>query len=297
MSKDMDTNKLLAPTHKLFEALEVFQVATTLLPSKDHYASHVKLLDFTFNRAHLVNRLKHSIVDWVFCKAEARKIFNDEYGAEEDLSAATAALYQAARETFRPYAPQGQFGELMLSAFLQHLFQAAPLLRKQKVRTSDSHERFGADAMHYSNSAGSHLYLGESKCYKSSYKFGQAFSESLKSMNTTLGSFPVEIKKFSVGSFIEDDMKPIAEKILKNELSDLIIHPTSIIIYNEISKLTGANSSEMKKEIQDVIVKQCGKIAPETYQAIPEAALARMTYIVMPVWGLDELLEEFENAL
>lgn len=297
MSKDMDTNTLLAPTHKLFEALEVFQVATTLRPSKDHYASHVKLLDFTFNKAHLVNRLKHSIVDWVFCKAEARKIFDDEYGAEEDLGAATAALYQAARETFRPYAPQGQFGELMLSAFLQHLFQAAPLLRKQKVRTSDSHERFGADAVHFSNTAGNHLFLGESKCYKSSYRFGQAFSESLKSMNTTLGNFPVEIKKFSVGSFIDDDMKPIATKILKNELSDLKIHPVSIIIYNETSKLIGASSIEMKKEIQDVIIKQCGKIASDTYDAIPETALARMIYIVMPVWGLDELLEEFEKAL
>jgi hypothetical protein len=293
----MDTNKLLAPTHKLFEALEVFQVATTLLPEKNHYASHIKLLDFSFNKAHLVNRLKHSIVDWVFCKAEARKIFDEEYGAEEDLGAASAALYQAARETFRPYAPQGQFGELMLSAFLQHLFQASPLLRKQKVRTSDSHERFGADAVHFSNCNGNHVFLGESKCYESSYKFGKAFAESLKSMNNTLAGFPVEIRKFSVGSFIEEEMKPIATKILKNQLSDLVIHPTSIIIYNETSKLSGATSTDMKKEIQDVIVKQCGKIDHATYQSIPEGVLARMTYIVMPVWGLDELLNEFVKAL
>lgn len=212
----MDTSKLLAPTAKLFEALEVYQVTTDLLPFKDHYASHIKLTDFTFNRKHLVDRLKHSIVDWVFCKAEARRIFDEEYGAEADLGAASTALYQAARETFRPSAPQGQFGELLLSGFLQHLFQAAPLLRKQKVRTSDSHERFGADAIHYSNADGNHLYLGESKCYMSKYKFGEAFSVSLKSMNTTLEKFTTEIKKFSSGNFIEDEMKLVATKILKN---------------------------------------------------------------------------------
>jgi hypothetical protein len=293
----MDTSKLLAPTHKLFEALEIFQVSTSLLPTKEHYASHVKLLDFTFNKTHLVDRLKHSIVDWVFCKAEARRIFNEEYGAEEDLGAASAALYQAARETFRPNAPQGQFGELMLSAFLQHLFKAAPLLRKQIVRTSDAHERFGADAIHYSNTGGEHLYLGESKCYKSSYQFPKAFSESLNSMMTTLEKFPVEIKKFSTGNFIENDMKPIASRILKNQISNLVIHPTSIIIYNETSSLKGSTPQELRKEIEEAIVNQCKKITSQTYASLNALTLARMTYIVMPVWDLNGLLNEFVDAL
>ena len=293
----MDTSKLLAPTHKLFEALEVFQVTTNLQPSKDHYASHVKLLDFTFNKKHLVDRLKHSIVNWVFCKAEVKRIYNEEYGAEEDIGAAATALYQAARETFRPSAPQGQFGELMLSGFLQHLFKAAPLLRKQKVRTSDAHERFGADAVHYSNINGHHLYLGESKCYKSSYKFAEAFSVSLKSMHTTLENFPSEIKKFSTGNFIEDEMKPVAENILKNNLAGLRVHPTSIIIYNETGKLSGDSPEEIKAMIQKIIINQCEKINKETYGIIPTLSLSRMTYIIMPVWDLDSLLEDFVSAL
>lgn len=293
----MDTSKLLAPTHKLFEALEVFQVTTNLQPAKGHYASHVKLTDFAFNKTHLVDRLKQFIVNWVFSKAEAHRIFNEEFGDDDNYGAASAALYQAARETFRPSAPQGQFGELMLSAFLQHLFQAAPLLRKQKVRTSDKHERFGADAVHYSNHNGQHLYLGESKCYKSKYKFAEAFSVSLESMNTTVANFHTEINKFATGNFIEDDMKPVAAKILKNQIDGIRIHPTSIIIYNETTKLYGANPEDMKKEIQDAIVSQCGKISLDTYKSISAPALARMTYIIMPVWNLDELLDEFVCAL
>jgi Cap4 SAVED domain len=293
----MDTSKLLAPTHKLFEALEVFQVTTNLQPSKGHFASHVKLTDFAFNKTHLVDRLKQSIVNWVFSKAEVRRIFDEEFGEDENYGAASAALYQAARETFRPSAPQGQFGELMLSAFLQHLFQAAPLLRKQKIRTSDKHERFGADAVHYSNQNGEHLYLGESKCYKSKYKFAEAFSVSLDSMNTTLANFHAEIKKFAVGNFIEDDIKPVAVKLLKNQITGILIHPTSIIIYNETTKLHGTSPEDMKKEIQAAIVSQCKKISVDTYKSIPAPALARMTYIIMPVWDLDELLDEFVNSL
>lgn len=297
VNEGMDISKLLAPTHKLFEALEVFQVATSLQPTKSHYASHVKLIDFNFNKTHLIDRLKQSIIDWVFCKAEARRIFDDEYGAEQDLSAASAALYQAARETFRPNAPQGQFGELMLSAFLQHLFQATPLLRKQIVRTSDAHERFGADAIHYSNKSGQNLYLGESKCYKSSYQFPKAFSESLSSMLTTLENFPKEIKKFSIGNFIEDDLKLTATKILKNQISDLTVHPISIIIYNETGSLKPGTAQQIKQQVSDTIVHQCKKIEQKIYASMDAVVLDRMTYIVMPVWDLNGLLEEFVGAL
>lgn len=293
----MDTSKLLAPTHKLFEALEVFQISTKLLPDKDHYGAHVKLLDYKFNKHHLVTRLRSSIIDWVFCKAEARQIFEQEFGPDQDYGAAAAALYQAARETFRPNAPQGQFGELLLSGFLQHLFHAAPLLRKQPVRTSDSHERFGADAIHFSNKDGSHLYLGESKCYISKYKFAEAFAVSLESMNTTLENFATEIKKFSVGGFIEEELSPVASKLLRNELSDLEIHPVSIIIYNESTKLIGDNSIKIKQEIRETIKNQCEKIKAKAYEKILEADLDRLTYIIMPVWELDKLLDEFSKSL
>lgn len=197
----MNTSDFLANTSKLFEALEIFQVSTELKPEKDHWVSHLKLLDFQFNRTYLIHRLQLSIVAWCFSKKEAKRIFEEEFGADEDYGGATAAVYKSASETFRTIAPQGQFGELLLSGFLQHLFHAPPLLRKQIVRTSDSHERFGADAIHFSNAFGHNLYLGESKCYESSYRFPAAFAKSLESMNTTLNGFATEIKKFSTGNY------------------------------------------------------------------------------------------------
>jgi hypothetical protein len=294
----MKTSDFLAPTQKLFQALEVFQVSSaSLQPGKEHVGAHVKLLDFEFNKKHFVDQMLASIVDWVFSKKEAKRIFDEEYGPDQDLSAAVAALYNAAKETFRSEAPQGQFGELLLSGFLQHLFKAAPLLRKQKVRTSDSHERFGADAIHFCNAHGNRLYLGESKCYKSLYQFPNAFSTSLESMTTTLANFASEIKKFNSGNFIEEEMRPIASSILRNQISDLEIHPVAIIIYNETRKLTASTSREIKEEIREAVSYQCKKLKASLYNNIPTTALSRYTYIIMPVWELDALLDEFVGAL
>lgn len=293
----MNTSDLLAPTDKLFEALEVFQVATALRPEKEHYGAHVKLLDFQFNRKHLVDRMRNSIIEWVFSKKEMKRIFEEEYGLIGDLGGAAATLYSAATETFRTEQPQGQFGELLLSGFLQHLFKAAPLLRKQPVRTSDNHERFGADAIHYSNSNGRHLYLGESKCYKSSYQFPSAFSTSLESMTTTLNNFTTEIKKFHTGNFIEEEMRAIASGILQNRIEDLEIHPVIIIIYNETRQFTKNTSAEIRKEILDAICHQCKKIDTSAYSTIHPPVLSRYTYIIMPVWDLEGLLQEFVSAL
>lgn len=294
----MKTSDFLAPTHKLFQALEVFQVtSTSLQPGKEHVGAHIKLLDFEFNKKHLVDRMRGSIIDWVFSKKEAKRIFNEEYGTEEDFSGAIDAVYTAAKETFRTSAPQGQFGELLLSGFLQHLFKAAPLLRKQKVRTSDSHERFGADAIHFCNATGNRLFLGESKCYKSSYQFPSAFSVSLESMSTTLSNFTTEIKKFNTGHFIEEEMRPIATAILENKLRDLEIHPVAIIIYNETRGLTAATSSDIKEEIRQAVSHQCTKLQSSIYKGIPVRALNRYTYIIMPVWDLESLLDDFVSAL
>ncbi len=294
----MDTAALLTPSiNKLFEALNVYQIETSLSPQKKHFASHIQLTDFHFNKDHLINRLKNSLAHWVFSKQRAKEIFEEEFGAEEDYSSASAALYSAAKETIRISAPQGQFGELLLNAFLQHLFKAVPLLRKQPVRTSDSHERFGADAIHYANSDGHHLYLGESKCYKSSYKFPSAFECSLKSMETTLREFNSEIRKFGTGGFIEDELRDISRKILQNKLEGLNLHPVSIIIYNETTKRTGQTPSDCIEEIKKAIITQCAKIDQDVYDAISPMALVRFTYIIIPVWDLDILLDDFVEAL
>lgn len=293
----MKTSDLLANTNKLFEALSVFQFRPPLRPEGDHYASHIELMDYTFNREHLVTRLVESVISWVYTKKRAREIFDQEFGADGDLSAATAKLYQSAKQTFRISSPQGQFGELLLYAFLQHLFNAVPLLRKQVVRTSDSHERFGADAIHYSNDKGEDVYLGESKCYESSYKFPVAFSASLTSMHNTLSSFGSEIRKFSAGGFIEEELRPVSEKILSNQINGLRINPVSIIIYNETHRFSASCEEDMRAEIKAAILKQCEKVLDKSYEGISSQVLQRMTYIVLPVWGLDEVLSKFVEAL
>src|SRR5690606_17230396 len=176
------------------------------------------------------------------------------------------------------------------------LFQAAPLLRKQPVRTSDNHERFGADAIHYKGTGGHEIYVGESKCYKSSYQFPSAFEESITSMEKTLTSFHDEIRKFVAGGFIEPELKQVAEQLLSNKLTPVKLNPVSIIIYNETTKFTNTGT-EIKEQIKDAILHQCSKIKPDIYKNLDQIALSRFIYIIIPVWKLDALLEEFVKSL
>lgn len=291
-------DSLLANTGKLFESIRIFKLSkSSLKPTKDHYASHIHLLDFKFNKDHFLTRLRESIIAWVYTKNRAKAIFDEEFGSDEDYSSAAAKLYQSAKETFRINAPQGQFGELLLSAFLQHIFKAAPLLRKQVVRTSDNHERFGADAIHYSNSNGEHIYIGESKCYTSKYQFPAAFKSSISSMCNTIESFATEIKKFTAGGFIQEELKSVARDLLSNKIEGLTIHPVSILIYNETAGLQGKCAADYHLAIEAAIKNQCKKIDEAAYGGMNEDILSRFVYIVMPVWKLDELLEEFAETL
>ncbi|MBT3068552.1 DUF1837 domain-containing protein [Rhodoferax sp. U11-2br] len=292
----IDTTKFLANTSKLLDALHVFQFKPALEPKKEHYGSHIALTDFQFNNARIIQGLRDSIIDWVFSKPDAKRIFDEAYGPTCDLSAASATLYNSARETIRIAQPQGQFGELLLSFFLQHLFHAAPLLRKQPVRTSDNHERFGADAIHYKGTGGNEVYVGESKCYKSSYQFPSAFEESITSMEKTLSSFHIEIRKFVAGGFIEPGLKQVAEQLLSNKLQQVKLNPVSIIIYNETAKFT-STGPEIKEQIKNAVLHQCSKIMPAVYNDLEQLALSRFTYIIIPVWKLDALLDEFVNSI
>lgn len=292
----IDTTKFLANTSKLLDALHVFQFTPALEPKKEHIGSHIALTDFQFNNARIIQGLRDSIIDWVFSKPDAKRIFDEAYGPTGDLSAASATLYNSARETIRIAQPQGQFGELLLSFFLQHLFQAVPLLRKQPVRTSDNHERFGADAIHYKGRGSNEVYIGESKCYKSSYQFPSAFGESITSMEKTLGSFHDEVRKFVAGGFIEPELRQIAEQLLSNKLPQVKLNPVSIIIYNETAKFS-SSGPEIKEQIKNAVLHQCSKITPEIYKNLDQFALSRFTYIIIPVWKLDALLEDFVKSI
>ena len=87
------------------------------------------------------------------------------------------------KSKFRMVKPQGQFGELLLLNFLQHIFRAAPLLRKMSITTNPGLERFGADAIHYRPMGKEHVfYIDESKCYETKYRFNEAFKKSLESI-------------------------------------------------------------------------------------------------------------------
>lgn len=115
-------------------------------------------------------------------------------------------------------------------------------------------------------------------------------------MEKTLTTFHDEIRKFVAGGFIEPELKEVAEKILSNKLDPINLHPVSIIIYNETKKFSAAGG-DMKQQIRDAIIHQCSKIDKAVYEDLDDLTLSRFTYIIVPVWKLDELLEQFVESL
>ena len=106
---------------------------------------------------------------------------------------------------------QGQLGELLLFHFIQRLQKAIPLLRKMKITTSNKHERFGADAIHFKYEQKKPIIiLGEAKTYTSEYKFNEAFTDAIISiLNTYKNQLNIMLSECDSG---ESDVKHALER-------------------------------------------------------------------------------------
>jgi len=145
---------LLTHTEALLNHIFWFKQDLKLKPTKDHIGSAINWTDIADRKHDFLRELINTVGSWVYSKDKARRILDERMRATGDVANASTFLTTQAFSKFRPGHPQGQFGELLLFNFIQHFFQAVPLLRKQRITTSNGHERFGADAIHYSNADG-----------------------------------------------------------------------------------------------------------------------------------------------
>lgn len=215
-----------------------------------------------------------------------------------DLSNATTFLTTQAFSKFRPGFPQGQFGELLLFNFIQHFFRAVPMLRKQRIMTSVGHERYGADAIHFKKSDTKNLlFLGESKCYESKYKFKDAFETSLESIVTTFNSINKELDIYVYDDFIEPNLRDIAKQYKSGTLTNVHFELICLIAYNENKVITGGNEDEIKSSIKQIIEGRCNKLDPNCFTKVNIQILDRINYIIFPIWELDHLLDTFQTYI
>ncbi|TGK03783.1 DUF1837 domain-containing protein [Leptospira semungkisensis] len=290
---------LLTHTESLFRHVHMVSQDLGLVPKKEHTAAAIAYTDIRPRVDQFLRELKGTVTSWVYSKATSKKLLEDKLNETNDMGNAAEFLTRLAHSKFRKGHPQGQFGELLLFNFLQHLFQAVPILRKMPVTTSPGHERFGADALHYKNEGSSHkIILGESKCYESKYKFKTAFEKSLVSIIDSFNNLDNELHQFVCDEFIEEPLLTIAKNYKDNKLANVQYELTSIIIYNETSELGHLkNETQIHNEIVRIIKEKCGGIEDKTYKIASANVLDRINYIIFPVWKLDELLNKFDSSL
>lgn len=295
----MNTQDFLTHTESLLNHVYWLKQDFNISPEKEHIASAINWTDIEERKHDFIKELVNTVSSWVYNNATAKKIIDERLAVtQNDYGNAANFLTTQAFSKFRPNQPQGQFGELLLFNFIQFFFEAVPLLRKQRITTSVGHERFGADAIHFKKEGDQNiLYLGESKCYESKYKFKSAFEKSLESINTTVSNLSSELDLYTYDDFIEPELEAIAKSYKDGTLPNPHIELICLIAYNETKEIDGSNETEIKQSILNTILDRCSSLDSGSFSKINPRALSRINYIIFPIWELDQLLDDFSKKV
>lgn len=286
---------LLTYTEGLLNHIFWFKQDFNIQPSKEHFGTAINSTDISSRKNDFLKELINTVASWVYSKKESKKIIDERFSKTDDIGNASTFLTTQAFAKFRPGYPQGQFGELLLFNFIQYFFKAVPLLRKQRILTSAGHERYGADAIHFKKENGGNIFfLGESKCYKSKYKFKEAFKISLNSIIKTFNSFNEELDYYTYDDFIEPELEDIVKSYKEGTLTNVHFELVCLIAYNESKEINGYGDREIKESIKAIIEDRCNSLDENCFLSIEKQLLQRINYIIFPIWELDTLLKKFE---
>ena len=290
-------NIYLTHTDSLMNHIFWFYEDLNIEPRKDHYGLSINYSDIKERRDDFLKELLSTIVNWVYNKSKLKKIL-DERSKDTDLGNALNFITNQAYSKFRPGHPQGQFGELLLFNLIQHYYKATPILRKMCITTSTGHERFGADAIHYKYENNENIFiLGESKCYESKYQFKRAFEASIQSIVKTFNELDEELNLYLYDDFIEPELEELIKKYKQRKLDNIRYELVCLIAYNENQEILGDSEEIIKSNIKKVIQDKCASIDKNSFSNINKTILARVNYIIFPIWELDKLLNDFQNKV
>ena len=71
----------------------------------------------------------------------------------------------------------------------------------------------------------------------------------------------------------------------------------SLVVYNETKKIEITNREEIHKQIKKIIEEKYKNFDKSKINIKDNRILSRITYIVMPIWKLDEFAKSFQNLI
>ena len=133
--------------------------------------------------------------------------------------------------------------------------------------------------------------------FSSKYKFNVAFEDAIDSILNTYKSHREELNLYVHEDFLDEEMNQVAEAYLDKSLENFEIHLISIIIYNETKKINLTDRNDIRNQIEKIIERRYRNFDNCKIPISEYPILKRMTYIIFPIWKLDELLQEFQKHL
>lgn len=287
---------MLADTRMFFSNVHHFECTVQSIPGKSHRGvtiTHQHLLE---RRAGFVRELRNTMSGWVFSKEQYHQLLARELELRGgDVQNAASNLHEIVHERFRKGQPNGQFGELLLFNVIQHFFEAPPLLRKMQLTTNPKIERHGADAIHYRPDGDRHvIFVGEAKTYASKYKFKEALTSAINSVFGSFQNISSELSLYIYNDFIDPALHPIAEGIKNNTIANIEYEIVCVVSYCESEPKTGIDEASIKARIEEVLNNRLASYDMSEHEDKCQVTLGRFHYLVVPIWGLDAILKEFD---
>ncbi|MFN8291368.1 MAG: DUF1837 domain-containing protein [Chitinophagaceae bacterium] len=298
-----EIERLLSCTKMFMNHVHFVQQTFNLLPDKKHYGTCINYVDLQEYRDEFCNELVNTISEWVYSQKKAAEVIDKMIAEGRSSQNAQNTLTTEAFHKFRNHTTdkllvQGQFGELLLFNFLQSFFHCVPLLRKMPITTSVEMERFGADAVHFKLDGDKNLfYLGEAKTYISKYKFPDAFEDAIDSILKTYAEHRKELGRYVYDSFIDDSLIQVATDYKNGTLKNVEVNLVSVITYCENKKVEKKSEAQIKTDIIKIIEERGKALDRKIFKKIDKGLHPRFNYIILPVWELDELLEQFKKLI
>ena len=113
----------------------------------------------------------------------------------------------------------------------------------------------------------------------------------------TFNELDKELNLYDHEDFIEPELEELIKKYKQGKLEKIRYELVCLIVYNENKDILGDSEVIIKNKIKDAIQNRCLSIKEDSFINIQENILARVNYIIFPIWELDKLLYDFQNKV
>ena len=113
----------------------------------------------------------------------------------------------------------------------------------------------------------------------------------------TFNELDKELNLYDHEDFIEPELEELIKKYKQGKLEKIRYELVCLIVYNENNNILGDNEKIIKSNIKKVIQNKCASIDENSFSNINKTTLARVNYIIFPIWELDKLLKDFQNKV